>query len=194
MRLPPYKQVLLASFCLKAGRKRVEADDMLGRLALCWTHDKGLLFKKDGSLIKEARKVLKNRDLAGSTLAKCNQHAFHTTAMLRGLETARKEGGVLAPAQFVWLRAYDRTLWYPLNNLGRQAFHMEALGAMAHYKAEKLTSRPIPKPKMQDALDTISEYMGSGRARPVPQLDYSGANKKRGIKKPQSGGIKKAKK
>lgn len=183
MRLAPYKQVLLAAFCLKAGRKRGEADDMLGRLACCWNFKKGLQLNKDKTLLKEARKVLKNKSLAASTLSKCNQHAWENTALMRGLLNARDEGGVLAPGQFVWLRAYDRELWYPLNNLGRQALHMEALGAHAHYKMEKITQRPIPNPRVEDAIIAIREYMESDRSRPVPALDYS-QSKKRSIKKP----------
>lgn len=188
--LPPYKQVLLAAFCLKAARKRREGDDMLGQIAECWSFEKGLDLKSKPKLVAEARRVLANKDIAGPVLKKCNFHAFQTTALLRGLQTAREEGGVLAPAQFVWLRAHDRTLWYPLNNLGRQGFHMEAIGAMAHFKAEKMTNRPIPRPKLADAVGSIVEYMNSARARPVPQLDYSGT-KKRGIKKPKNSGIKK---
>lgn len=184
-RLAPYKQILLASFCLKAVRKRNEADTMLGRIAMCWSPEKGLDLSKDKKLLKDARKVLRNKDMAHPTLSKCNQHAFETTALLRALLTAREEGGVLAPAQFVWLRGFDRTLWYPLNNLGRQSFHMEALGAMAHFKAERMTRRPIPKPKVEGAVETIVEYMSSIRARPIPQLDYS-ATKKKGIKKPKT--------
>lgn len=185
MRLPPYKQVLLAAFCLKAARKRSDSDEMLGRLAMCWSPENGLQLSRDRKLLKDALAVLKNRDLAGGTLSKCNQHSFETTALLRALQTAREEGGVLAPAQFVWLRGYDRNLWYPLNNLGRQAFHMEALGAMAHFKAEKLTRRPIPKPKLDNAIESITGYVSSARVRPIPQLDYS-KSKKKGIKKPKS--------
>ncbi len=189
LKLEPYKQVLLAAFCLKASRKRSEADAMLGRIAQCWSDKTGLQLGKDKALLKDARKVLRNKALAANTLAKCNQHAFQTTAMIRALLNAREEGGVLAPAQFVWLRAYDRTLWYPLNNLGRQAYHMEALGAMAHFKAERRTARPIPKPKVDEAVQSITSYMSSARARPIPQLDYS-KSKRRGVKKP-SAGVKK---
>ena len=191
MKLPAYKQILLAAFCLKAARKRNESDDMLGRLAGCWSHDQKLQLGKDPKLLKEARAVLRNRKISGGTLAKCNQHAFQTTVLLRALLNARDEGGVLAPAQFVWLRGFDRVLWYPLNNLGRQAFHMEAMGAMAHFKSERRTQRPIPKPKLDDAITSISEYISSARSRPIPQLDYS-KSKKRGIKKPTAG-VKKPK-
>ena len=155
---------------------------MLGRLARCWSPDNTLNLDKDKKLIKEAKAVLQNKKLAGSTLSQANRHAFETTAILRAMQYAREEGGVLAPAQFVWLRAYNRELWYPLNNLGRQSFHMEALGAMSHFKAEKLTQRPIPVPKVEGAVDTIKDYMKSSQARPIPQLDYS-RSKKRGIKK-----------
>ncbi|MGH1377968.1 MAG: type IV secretion system protein [Alphaproteobacteria bacterium] len=180
--LDPYKQVLLAAFCLKASRQRAPADNMLGRLAQCWAMDNTLNLAKDAKLVKEARAVLQDKKLAGAALSQANRHAFETTAILRAMQYAREEGGVLAPAQFVWLRAYNRELWYPLNNLGRQSFHMEALGAMSHFKAEKLTQRPIPVPKVDGAVDTIQEYMKSGQARPIPQLDYS-KSKKRGIKK-----------
>lgn len=181
-RLKPHEQILLAAFCLKAARKRNDADHMLGRLSMCWTFKDGLKLGKDRKLIRDARKVLSNKELVQETLANTNRHAFVTTALLRALATAREEGGVLAPAQFVWLRAHDRDLWYPLNNLGRQSLHIEALGAMSHYRAEKMTNRPIPVPKLEDAVKTITDYMKSRRARPIPSLDYSGS-KKRGIKK-----------
>lgn len=180
MHMAPYKQVLLAAFCLKSVRKRADADEMLGKLSRSWTFEGGL--KIDSSLISKARKILRDRDISGKTLAKCNQHAYENTVMLRALATAREEGGVLAPAQFLWLRAFDRLLWYPLNNLGRQSHHMEALGAICHYKAEKTAQRPIPRPKMEDAVKSISEYIASPNARPIPALDYS-KSKKRGIKK-----------
>ena len=178
--LAPYKQVLLAAICLKASRKRGDSDTMLGRLARCWTQKNGL--KLDRKLLREAQAVLRNQDLSGRVLKKCNEHAWETTAMLRALATAREEGGVLAPAQFVWLRAHDRDLWYPLNNLGRQSLHMEAIGAVAHYKAEKLAQRPIPRPKVVDAVKSLAEYLSSTKARTLPQLDYTNS-KKRGVKK-----------
>ncbi len=178
--LEPYKQILLAAFCLKAVRKREASDQMLGELSKCWTAKGGL--KINSKLLREARSVLDNRSMSGPLLSKCNQHAYEHTALLRGLQTAREQGGVLAPATFVWMRGYNRHLWYPLNNLGRQAFHVEALGAMAHFKAEKLTSRPIPRPKVDDAVLNLSNYILSDNARPIPPLDYS-KSKKAGVKK-----------
>ena len=185
MKMPPYRQVLLAAFCLKAARKRKESDTMLGELAMCWDHEKGLNLKKNSKLYKWAIKVLKDKGLCENTLAQCNQHAFQNTVLIRALQVARQEGGVLAPGMFTWLRGYDRALWYPLNNLGRQANHMEAMGAICHFKMEKRTMRPIPKPKVEDAVKSIVDYMASEKARPIPPLDYSKSKNKSGIKKPK---------
>ena len=175
-----YERAILAAFCLKASRKRDQADDLLGRLALCWSYEKGM--RMDKKLMRDVMKVLRSRDLAAGTLAECNLHAFKATALLRALQYCRSEGGVMAPSQFVWLRAVDRDLWYPLNNMGRQSHHMEAMGAMSHFKAERMTKRPIPVPKLDGAVGSIAEYMESSKARPIPALDYS-ESKKRGIKK-----------
>lgn len=180
--LAPYKQVLLSALCLKAARKRSDAEVILGRMSKCWSFENGLQLSKDKNLLSDARKILKNKSISEKTLSQINRHAYETTAMLRALQFAREEGGVLAASSFLWLRAHDRRLWYPLNNMGRQSFHMEALGAMSHFKAEKLTRRPIPIPKVEGAVETIQEYMKSSRARPIPQLDYS-KSKKRGVKK-----------
>lgn len=56
--LAPHKQILLAACCLKAARTREAADEFLGRLSLCWSHNKGLQLNKDRALLKESRKIL----------------------------------------------------------------------------------------------------------------------------------------
>lgn len=188
-KLKPYMQVLLAAFALKAARKRTEADDMLGHLSQCWSHNGGL--KLDRGLVSQARKILKNKSISGDIISRCNHHAYVTTALLGALDLARSEGGVLAPAQFVWLRGHDRTLWYPLNNLGRQSFHAEAMGAMSHYRSEKQVQRPIPKPMLKDAYDVLASYLeDKKRSMPIPQVDFSmiknhkAPKKNKGIMKP----------
>ena len=98
------------------------------------------------------------------------RHAFATPAMLHVLNHARDRGGVLAPAQFVWLRGINRALWYPLNNLGRQAFHAEAAGAMAHYEAELAANRPLLTPKVQAAVDALQKYSHDNPFTPTLQL------------------------
>lgn len=188
-KLSPYLQVLLAAFALKTVRKRFDCDNLLGELAASWSHKGGL--KLNGSLVSKARKILRNKDIAAKTIAECNHHAYVTTALLGALDLARSEGGVLAPATFLWMRGVDRTLWYPLNNLGRQSFHAEGMGAMSHYRAEKQVQRPIPKPMVQDAVKVLCAYIEDKKqSHPIPQLDFSmiknkkNPHKNEGVMKP----------
>lgn len=172
-KLEPYQRILLAGFCLKANRKRLESDLFIGRLTACWDHQSGLKLSRDRKLLSEAMKILRNKSMSEKMLKVMRQHAYRNTALMRALDFARSEGGVLAPSLFIWLRAHDRHLWYALNNLGKKAFHMEALGAMGHYLEEKRTHRPIPIPKVKDAVQALSDYMADPiLARPIPQLDY----------------------
>ncbi|MEK7801699.1 MAG: type IV secretion system protein, partial [Pseudomonadota bacterium] len=53
MHMEPYRQVLLAAYCLKSARKRSEADDMLGELSRAWTFESGLKIKS--KLLSDAR-------------------------------------------------------------------------------------------------------------------------------------------
>lgn len=184
-KLPPYMQILLAAFGLRAVRKRNDSDNILGRLAGCWTAKGGFSLAKDGKLLGEARAFLRGKSAEG-LMKVMRQHAFVTTAMMRALDYARSQGGVLSPAQFIWLRGHDRDLWYPLNNVGRNAFHPEALGAMAHFKLEKTTGRPVPVPKMDLALAALNTYFTSPIARTIPSLDY-GNEKRPKDSKPDTG-------
>lgn len=187
---PPYMQILLAAFCLRSIRKREESDDMLGRLSSCWHYKKGFSLMSDPKLLGEARALLRSKK-AEEMHKLMRQHAFVTTAMVRALDHARSQGGVLSPGQFIWVRGHDRTLWYPLNNLGRQAFHPEALGAMAHYKLEKLTQRPVPSPKMDSAVAALKAYFESDFARPTPPLAYKKKSQAKGVQQGRKAGIMK---
>ena len=57
------------------------------------------------------------------------RHAYATTAMMTLLNAARLHAGVLAPAQFAWLKLVDRSLWYALHSLG---YETEGFGRYLH--------------------------------------------------------------
>ena len=48
------------------------------------------------------------------------RHAYTAAALMALLNAARVRAGVLAPAQFAWLKLVDRALWYALHSLGYQ--------------------------------------------------------------------------
>jgi len=164
--LPFYMQALLATFALRGAQKREQSDALLGKLALAWSPENG--FRPDAELVSEIKAVLKDPQVGGRIAPVMDRYAWRTTALLGALKWARDNGGVLAPAQFLWLRAEDRSLWYPLNNLGRRAFHSEGAGALAHFMAEEAAKKPLPIPRVDTCIVTLNTYLNDPDKRPIP--------------------------
>jgi intracellular multiplication protein IcmP len=154
LKLPPYCRVLLAAFSLKAARKREEAHRFLGRAAKSFAdHD-----KMGDAIVEEADRIIASK--SGREIVKiAERHAYMTTALLGALDWARQRGGVMAWAEFNWIKAVDRPLSYALNNLGRRSFHIEGAGAMAHFAAEKLAGRPLTEPCVAEAFTAMKVWM-----------------------------------
>lgn len=169
---------LAAAFALKGARKRDDCDKLLGEIAKCWSDDKG--FVPSPTVKSIAAKTLSERKYVEPLLAVMNNHAYVATAMIAALSWARLQGGVLAPALFVWLRGEDRALWYPLNNLGRRSFHVEAAGAMAHYQAEVTANKAIVIPRLDAAVVAIAQYISETRAA-IPEVEGGDARPERQI-------------
>ena len=168
-KLPLHAQGLYAAFALRHARKRKESEALLDQMSLSWTPEGGL--KLSSKIKAQIRKVIKDPKLGGAIQKYADQHAYTTTALLKCLSRAREEGGVLAPASFLWLRGQDRTLWYPLNNLGRKSFHAEAVGALVHYTNELIARQKIPTPRFEDVIKGIEGTIKGPLARPIPPLD-----------------------
>lgn len=166
LKLPPHAQGLFAAFALRHGRKRKESEELLGELSLCWSPEGGL--KLPAKLVSKITKIIKDPKLGGALLKYCDNHAYNTTALLRALQRAREEGGVLAPASFTWLRGEDRNLWYPMNNLGRRSYHAEAVGALVHYTNELIAGQKIPTPRFDEVIKGIQDSVTGPQARPIP--------------------------
>lgn len=164
--LPPYIQGLAAAFALKGVQKREESDEFLGRLSLCWSAEKG--YNLTSELMADIKAILKDPEVGGKALEIAGKHAYRTTALLGLLQWARFMGGVLAAAQFLWLRGVDRELWYALNNQGRRSFHTEGAGAIAHFMAESSAKKALPIPRMDTAIVTLNIYMGGDVPITVP--------------------------
>jgi intracellular multiplication protein IcmP len=169
--LPDYLYCLLAAIALRGTRKRAPSDAFLGELAKCWTPESG--FVPTAQVKAHAAKILNDPKVVEPLSNVLSRHGFVTTAMMAALAWARREGGVLPPAAFVWLRGEDRTIWYPLNNVGRRAFHTEAAGAVAHYQAEVSAGRALLLPRLDAAVVSIVQYLSDTRAR-IPELVLTG--------------------
>jgi len=173
---PPYMQALLAAFAAKGAQKREESDEILGRIALAWSPEKG--FRMESKLAADVSRILRDPDMGGKIVGIADKHAYRTTALLGVLRWARANGGVLAPAQFLWLRAEDRALWYPMNNLGRRSFHSEGAGAMAHFMAEEAAGKPLPIPRIDTAIVTLNTYLHDPDKKPIAIPDREGRTTK----------------
>ncbi|MBP9721549.1 MAG: type IVB secretion system coupling complex protein DotM/IcmP [Gammaproteobacteria bacterium] len=82
------------------------------------------------------------------------RHAYVMTVMAGTLEIARSTG-VLACADFLWLKTVDRQLWYMLNNVGRRAAFPECAGAIAHWRIESRMQRKLISPMIEEAVKAL---------------------------------------
>jgi intracellular multiplication protein IcmP len=92
-------------------------------------------------------------------------HAYTHPALMSLLNESRLAAGVLAPAQFAWLKLVDRPLWYALHSLGFETegfgryLHpnprIEAAGARDHWAVERIAQRPVATPAVERALDAV---------------------------------------
>jgi intracellular multiplication protein IcmP len=86
------------------------------------------------------------------------RHAYVTTFMATLLEIARSDG-VLASAEFLWLKPVDRRLWFVLNNVGRRTAFVEVAGIYSHWIAEKKIGRALKTPMVKGAVDALDEAL-----------------------------------
>jgi intracellular multiplication protein IcmP len=171
--LPIWAQALFVAFSMKANGNRTESDEFLGQVAQCWSQQKGLVLTAE--LKKIINQKIRDPKFGRITEKIAAQHSFTVPALLRCLFVAREQGGVLAPAQFLWLRGVNRHYWYALNNLGRSSVHIEAAGAMSHYRAEKSAGKPIPNPLMEPAIDGLKNYLKENYIDKFPAKEFSRA-------------------
>jgi len=167
----PQVRCMFAVFALHAARKREAAVELLGVLSRSLPVD-----AKDGpsgpasplvfasAAIAQADRVLKD----GAVMKRCwpltKRHAYTAPVLMSLLTLARKEAGVLAPAQFAFLKLVDRHLWYALHSLGfpggqkpaeQPNPRIEAAGARDHWAAECGMGRPLPVPSFAKSLAVV---------------------------------------
>lgn len=147
--LPIHYRALLAIFLAKANADRGPASQLIRQIAASAKASGKLDFTGVDEVLKKHIKS----PLAEKIFAK---HGYELTMMASILEVARLDG-VLATAEFIWLKPLDRPLWYMLNNVGRRTAFTEVAGPIAHWLAEKLMDRPIAVPMIQQATIALTD-------------------------------------
>lgn len=181
-RARPTARVVFGAFALHLADRREEALGLLGDLAEALAADSrhgpagpdmslavpsGVLAIADAFLQESA--IMRPAELVG------RRHGFETTALMGLLNAARLQSGVLPPAQFNGLKLMDRNLWYALHALGFPGLGpgqntnpnpcVEAIGARAHWEAERRAGCALFRPETGLAESAIRAGLAQHRAQ-----------------------------
>lgn len=148
--LPIHIKALVVIFLSRATGQRPLSNMLLSQIAASTASG-----KLDFSGVSEKLITFQNHNIV-RWLEK--RYAYVTTFMASLLEIARSDG-VLASAEFLWLKPVDRRLWFILNAVGRQTAVIEVAGIFAHWKAEKKVKRALKTPMVKSAVDALEESL-----------------------------------
>lgn len=146
-KLPAHIKALFAVFVARAEHEPEVARNYLKKLAI--SAAKGQIdYSETEDLLKKYYPKSKPTHLIEK------RHAYVSTVMTSMLEVARTDG-VLASADFLWLKPVDRRMWQTLNNVGRSVSPCEVAGIYAHWLVEKQLLRPIAVPMVEQATKAL---------------------------------------
>lgn len=145
-RCPPQAQAMAAVFMARINRDRDGAVKILEALDKSTTEG-----KPNYAVALPILRKYENTELVQEVLQK---HAYLLTVMASLLQAARADG-VVASAEFLWLKPIDRRLWYMLNCVGRQTPFAEVAGPFAHWKAERVMGRRCLTPMIDEAIKAL---------------------------------------
>ena len=146
-KLPPHIKALFAVFVARAEHEPEVARNYLQKLSI--SAAKG---EMDYSETEDLLKKYYAKSKPTHIIEK--RHAYVSTIMASMLELARTDG-VLASADFLWLKPVDRRMWQMLNNVGRSVATCEIAGVYAHWLVEKQLLRPISVPTVEQATKAL---------------------------------------
>lgn len=145
-RLPDYIRALFATFAAQANGDLEGAKSGMDKLSLGMAAG-----KVDYTWVEP---LLKKHISTPKVQGVIKKHAYVYTVMASLLKCAR-EFGVLASAQFIWLRPKNRPMWYILNGVGRRVSFAEVSGIYAHWLAEEVAEHPIERPYVIKAVNGL---------------------------------------
>ena len=146
-RLPIHVQALFGVFAARGMQDRKAASQLLQQISASSAGG-----KLDFTGAKEL--MLKHKESPVVKLVS-SRHAYVLTCMASMLMLARTDG-VLATADFLWLKPLDRPLWYTLNSVGRQTPFIEVAGPFAHWSAERALGRKMTQPMIDEATKALT--------------------------------------
>ncbi len=147
--LPIHQRALFAVFLSRGCRDSKVAAELLKQLNLSVNNKKSAVPDFSGVDVIW-RKYYNQRPIQEIIHA----HSYEFTIFIDLLLLARQDG-VLATADFLWLKPMDRLFWYVLNSTGRQTYFVEAAGVHAHFLVEKSLGRGLSVPYVKEAVKAL---------------------------------------
>lgn len=145
--LLPHRRAVFAVLAARACRDSKTAANMVNQLAFS---------AGEGKINLKGADELLNKHFKSSAIQKLiKAHAYEFTIFASLLQLAR-EDGVMASADFLWVKPIDRRLWYVLNNVGRQTPSAEVAGIFSHWYHELALRRPLSVPVVGSAIDALA--------------------------------------
>jgi hypothetical protein len=89
----------------------------------------------------------------------CKNYGFENTAVFGFMSITKKKSGILKDADMGYVKRFDRSLWYTLNNNGRHAFLIEGAGVVNHWKAEMTHLNALREPRVEEAVLGLERYL-----------------------------------
>jgi len=145
-RMAPHRRAIFAVFAARGSRDTKAALALIGQLARS---------AADGTLDCTGVDELWKKHIKSKPVKEiCARHAYEFTNFISMLQFAR-EDGVMASADFLWVKPLDRRLWYVINNVGRQTPGAEVGGIFSHWYYEMALKRPLSAPRIDAAVDAL---------------------------------------
>ena len=148
--LPIHMKALVIIFIARAERERDIARQFLSQISRSAGGG-----KLDFSGVEEQLKKFGNSRVLRWLQPR---HAYVYSMMASLLEISRSDG-VLATAEFLWVKPVDRRLWYVLNSVGRQTAVVEIAGSHSHWLTEKKLGRGLRTPMVDEAVNALEVSM-----------------------------------
>ncbi len=147
-KMPIHIKALFAIFAAKADNNEAASRELLLRIAKS---------SASGKLDFSGSMALLRQHYNTKPIAKIlSQHAYIYSMMSSMLIHARTTG-VLASADFLWLKPLDRKLWFILNGTGKTVAFCEVAGPFSHWKAEIALKRKLTQPMVDGAIKGLQE-------------------------------------
>jgi intracellular multiplication protein IcmP len=144
--MPPYRQAILAVFAARGCRNTKAATELMAQLA-----ESGATGIPDCKGVSELWKKHTGEKRVQEIF---KQHAYEFTVFISMLLFAR-EDGVVASADYLWVKPLDRRLWYVINNVGRQTPSVEVGGIFSHWNYEMALRRALSAPRIEEAVHAL---------------------------------------